>query len=94
MPWKGRIEVACSNIDHDHGSWGVDLKIKCFGMNTQLQLELYHRHRELLKVGGLNIQLSAKPAQNFHDHAHFVSNHARFGTIEAAISLAAPAPRD
>ena len=58
-----------------------------------------HRCRKIFKVGGLNIQLHAKCARKFYDHAHFVSNHAHaaswcFAGVEEWVAILERANQD
>ena len=46
-----------------------------------------HRRRKMLKVGGAECTIAREARANFYDHAYFVSNHAHFCTLEAAISI-------
>ena len=41
----------------------------------------------MLKVGGAECTIAREARANFYDHAYFVSNHAHFCTLEAAISM-------
>ena len=48
-------------------------------------VSLFHRRRKILKVGEGGGRIS-NWARKIYEHAHFVSNHAHFCTIEAAIA--------
>ena len=49
--------------------------------------EAIHRRRKILKVAwGAEYPIVCEACTNFYDHAYFVSNHAHFCTIEAAIT--------